>query len=295
MAENRRGVKGWYIDKDSQYRWIYHKYRRHVLSVKTRFQQVELIDTYLFGRMVILDDKIQSTEKDEFIYHEALVHPAMIAHPGPRNVLIIGGGEGATLREVLRHNTVSRVTMIDIDEEFVGICRKYLKKWHRGSFDDRRVDLVFADASEYLKGSGAQFDVIITDVSDPVAKGPAMPIYMKKFYLMAKKALMPGGIFVTHANAISCIWGKDISSAIFRTIAGVFPRANLYSEYVPSFGSLWSFVIGSLRYRPERLSVSAAENRIRRRNLGDLFYYDAEVHRRLFRLPKCLRTSHGSR
>jgi spermidine synthase len=249
---------------------------------------VEFIDTCLFGRMVVLDDKIQSTEKDEFIYHEALVHPAMITHPEPRSVLIIGGGEGATLREVLRHDTVSRVTMVDIDEEFVSLCRKHLKKWHKGSFHDKRVELVFGDASEYLKERRAQFDVIITDVSDPVDKGPAMPIYMKKFYLMAKKALLPDGLFVTHANAISCISGKNIASRIFRTVGGVFPQANLYYEYIPSYGTLWSFVIGSLKYSPEAVSVDAAEKRIRRRNLRDLLYYDPEVHRRLFRLSKCV-------
>jgi spermidine synthase len=118
-----------------------------------------------------------------------------------------------------------------------------------------------------------------------------MPVYMKKFYLTAKKALMPGGLFVTHASAISCISGRNISSGIFRKISGVFPLANLYSEYIPSFGSLWSFVIGSLKYSPERVSVRQAENRITEMGLKGLLYYDAELHRRLFRLPKCLKAT----
>jgi spermidine synthase len=279
----------WFLDKESEYRWIYHRVKKHVLSTKTRFQQVEIIDTYNLGRVVILDSKIQSAESDEFIYHEALVHPAMITHPKPENILILGGGEGATLREVLRHPVVKEVIMVDIDEEFVNICKNYLKKWHRGSFNDKRVKLIFADAKEYIKETKSKFDIIIADISDPVEKSPAQLLYTKEFYSSIKKALAPEGIFVTHATEVYYNFDKSIFTEIFRTLTEIFSIAEFYYEYVPSFSSLWAFIVGSLKYSPKKISSTAVSNRLKKRRLEDLLYYDGETHKRLFSLPKCLK------
>lgn len=279
----------WFIDKESEYRWIYHRVKKHVLSTKTRFQQVEIIDTYNLGRVVILDSKIQSAESDEFIYHEALVHPAMITHPKPENILILGGGEGATLREVLRHPAVKEVIMVDIDEEFVNICKNYLEKWHKGSFNDKRVKLIFADAQEYIKETKSKFDIIIADISDPVEKGPAKLLYTKEFYSSIKKALVPDGIFVTHATEVYYNFDKRIFAEIFRTLTEIFPVADLYYEYIPSFSSLWAFIVGSLKYSPKKISSTTASNRLKERKLKNLLYYGGETHKRLFSLPKCLK------
>ncbi|MEW6162893.1 MAG: polyamine aminopropyltransferase [Nitrospirota bacterium] len=279
----------WFIDKESEYRWIYHRVKEHVLSSRTRFQQVEIIDTYNFGRVVILDNRIQSAEADEFIYHEALVHPAMITHPAPESILILGGGEGATLREVLRHLTVKRVVMVDIDEEFVNLCKKRLEKWHMGSFNDERVELIFADAKEYIKKIKFKFDVIIVDISDPVEGGPAKTLYTKEFYSYIKRALMPDGIFVTHATEVHYISGRSLSIEIFRTLAEIFPIAEFYYEYIPSFSSLWAFTVGSLKYSSGEMSSTTIDNRLKKRGLTNLSYYDQETHKRLFYLPKCLK------
>jgi spermidine synthase len=282
-------LKNWFIDEDSQYRWIYHRVKKHILSTKTQFQHVEIIDTCEFGRVVILDNKIQSAEADEFIYHETLVHPAMITHPNPESVLILGGGEGATSREVFKHPSVRKVTMVDIDKEFVDLCKRYLKKWHKGSLNDSRIELIYDDAFEYIKNIKLKFDVIIADISDPVEKGPAISVYTKKFYSLIKKGLKIDGIFVTHATAMYYSPHKNISIRILKTLTEIFPKVDIYYEYIPSFGTLWTFITGSSTYSPKKISSALINKRIKERKLKNLLYYGAEAHERLFKLPKCIK------
>jgi spermidine synthase len=287
--KSRKINNKWFVDKESDYRWIYHRVKKRILSAKTEFQHVEVIDTYNLGRVVILDDKIQSAEADEFIYHEALVHPAVIVHPEPKSILILGGGEGATLREVFKHPTVKKVVMIDIDEEFVNLCKNYLEKWHKGSFNNKKLELIFADARLYIKKIRSKFDVVIADISDPVEEGPARLLYTKEFYSLIKRILRPDGIFVTHATEVHYTPKKGLSSKIFKTLAQFFPKVEFYYEYIPSFSSLWAFTIGSLKYSPREISSTMVGKRLKERKLGNLLYYDEETHKRLFYLPKCIR------
>jgi len=296
MGKKELRINGeWFIDKDTEYKWVLHRIKKHLLSTKTRFQCVEFIDTYNFGRVVVLDNKIQSAEKDEFIYHEALVHPSMITHPHPKKILILGGGEGATLREVLKHPSVKKVVMVDIDEEFVSLCKNNLEKWHGGSFDDERVELLFTDAKEYVKETKSQFDVIIADISDPVEGGPSQMIYTKEFYSYIKRALEPDGIFVTHATEAHYIPVKSIYADIFRIISEIFPVSVFYDEFIPSFSCLWGFATASLKYSPRELSSAMVDERLKERGLGELSYYDQETHERLFHIPKCLRKLLGEK
>lgn len=281
----------WLIDKDNRDRWIYHRIKKTVLSAQTKFQRVEFIDTYDLGRVVVLDDKIQSADVDEFIYHEALVHPAMVVHPNPKTVLILGGGEGATLREVLKHKSVEKVVMVDIDEKFVHLCQKYLKCWHQGSFNDKRVELIFADAKEYINNTMSRFDIVIADISDPLDKGPARDLYTKDFYSAVRNILCTDGLFATHATEVFYASTKGLFVRIIRTLAGIFPFTDFYYEYIPSFSSLWGFVVASLRHCPRKLSPRIVEKRLKKRKLNSLSYYDTETHKRLFPLPKFLRQS----
>lgn len=282
-------LKDWFIDRDSDYRFVYNKFKKHVCSQKTQFQQVDIIDTQNLGRVVILDRKVQSAESDEFIYHEALVHPAMITHPNPKSVLILGGGEGATLREVLKHETVQTVVMVDIDEEFVHLCKKYLRKWHRGAFNNKKVDLLFLDAMQYMKKTECTFDIIIADISDPIEEGPALKIYTKNFYTLVKKMLAPTGIFVTHATEVHYACYKKTADKILNMLHGIFPGVKLYFEYIPSFICLWGFALSSLRYNPEKISSKTIERRLQERRIRNLRYYNAEIHKRMFSLPACLK------
>lgn len=275
----------WFIDKDSKNRWIYHRVKDCILSKKTKYQHVKILETYEFGTVVVLDKKIQSSERDEFIYHEALVHPAMILHPKPENILILGGGEGATLREVLKHITVSKVDMVDIDKEFVDLCKKHLKKWHKKSFNDKKVNLIFDDAMEYVKRVRDTYDVIIADISDPVEGGPAKMIYTKKFYSYIKKALKADGLFVTHATNVSET-GTTISFKLFNILSEIFAKAVFYYEYIPSFATQWAFIIGSTKYDPHTISFRVINKRIIERELSNLIYYDTDAHKRIFCIPR---------
>ncbi len=276
----------WFIDKENKYKWIYHRIKRHILSKKTKYQYVEIFDTYSFGRVVVLDKKIQSAEADEFIYHEILVHPAMITHPEPKDILILGGGEGATTKEVLKHPSVKKVVMVDIDEEFVNLCKKYLGKWHQGSFNNNKVEVIFNDAKDYIKKTDNVFDVIIADISDPVEEGPAQMLYTKNFYYSLKRRLRSDGLFVTHATELSYILNKSISLDVFKNISQIFPISNFYYDFIPSFGTPWAFTIGSMKYNPEKISPQVICKRLINRNLNNLSYYDQETHKRLFALPK---------
>ena len=161
-------------------------------SGKSKYQVIEVLENECFGRCLVLDGKTQSAQFDEFIYHQSLVQPTMVAHPKPEKVFIGGGGEGATAREVLRHNTVKQVTMVDLDQEVVEICQKYLPEHHQGAFDDSRLILKFDDAYEYLKNIEEQFDVIVLDLSDPMDNGPSYLLYTIGFYSMIRDRLAPG-------------------------------------------------------------------------------------------------------
>ena len=279
----------WFIDKNSPYHWIYHRVKKHVVSVITPFQKVDIVDTHEFGRMVILDGQIQSAESDEFIYHEILVHPAMITHPKPEQILILGAGEGATLREVLKHSTVKKVIMIDIDREFVDLCKKHLRKWHKGSFRNEKVELIYADAISYLRNTGNRFDAIIADISDPTDRGPAHSVYTSKFYTLIKKVLMPDGIFVTNATAAYFVPHRNHSAQIMKKIVKVFSTVDPYYEYIPSFGSLWAYAIGSFRYSAGLISSGVIGRRLMQRKIEKLLYYNSETHERLFVMPPCMK------
>src|SRR5512146_423373 len=167
----------WFFDYLTPEEGHIHGIKTTLYSKKTAFQQMEIMDTGSYGRCLVLDQKMQSSEVDEFIYHEILVHPAMLMHPNPKRVFIVGGGEGATLREVLRHKSVEYCMMVDIDQEVVEKSKELLPEWHQGAFDDPRTDLRFMDARKYLEETTDSYDAIIIDISEPVEEGPAYLLF----------------------------------------------------------------------------------------------------------------------
>ena len=262
---------------------------RVIYTGKTAFQSVTIQDTACFGRSLVLDDKTQSTELDEFVYHESLVQPCMIAHPGPRRVFVAGGGEGATIREVLAHRAVERVVMVDIDREVVELCRRYLPGFHRGSFDDPRLELHHRDALEYLETTTETFDVAIIDVPDPLEGGPAYLLYTREFYRLLKDRLEPQGVLVAQAGPTGPAFYEQCFSAVANTMGAVFPRVSAYEAFVPSFGSTWGFVLGSLGPEPAALSPEEVDGLIADRVTGELRHYDGVTHAGMFAIPKYLR------
>ena len=258
---------------------------------RTAYQDVVVQTGAAFGRSLVLDGKTQSTEVDEFAYHEGLVHPAMTSHPAPRAVFVAGGGEGATIREALRHNTVERALMADIDSRVVALCREHLPNHHRGAFDDPRVELIHADAYAYLEQTDERFDVAIIDVPDPLEAGPAYRLFTREFYEILKARLNPGGIMAAQAGPTGPAFYQQCFSAVANTVSAVFPVVVLTETFVPSFGSTWGFVIGSLAPDPGAMSAERADAVIAERVKGELRCFDGITLRGMSSVPKYLRRS----
>jgi len=212
----------------------------------------------------------------------------MLTHPRPERVFIAGGGEGATLREVLAHKTVKKAVMVDIDEEVVSLCRRFLPSWHQNAFDDPRDELHFADAREYLKESSNKFDVIIIDLADPLEQGPARLLYTQEFYQLVAQKLGPTGIMSVQAEPAE--WKNlDNFTAIVNTLRNVFSIVRPYQVHVPSFFGLWGFVTASQSLDPAKLTPEEIDAGIRTRISKKLKSYDGLTHQAMFTIPKHIR------
>ena len=278
----------WFAESVSPDLAVLARLRAVLFSGATAYQKVEVLDSCVFGRSLVLDGKTQSTETDEFVYHESLVHPVMLCHPEPKSVFIGGGGEGGTLREALTHHSVESVTMIDLDAEVVELCRTHLPSHHQGSFDDPRVTLRHEDARGYLDSPGGGFDVIILDLVDPLEEGTAYLLYTDEFYRIAKARLNPGGVLVTQSGPAGLPNHRECFTTIYHTLSGVFTHTAAAQVHVPAFQTLWGFTLASdapLLSTPEDGLDAAIAKRIAK----ELRHYDAETHRGMFALPKYLR------
>jgi thermospermine synthase len=210
-------------------------------SGKSQFQSVELISSGPFGKVLLLDGKAQSAEADEFVYHELLVHPAMLLHPNPETVFIAGGGEGATAREVLRHKSVKKVVMVDIDKVVTDFCEQHLAA-NKQAFADPRLELINDDAKAQLEQSDCKYDVIIGDLADPVYGGPCYQLYTQEFYeTVVKEKLNPGGIFVTQSGPAGVLSCTEVFTSIHATLRAVFGPAVAYTQHVPSYCDEWGW------------------------------------------------------
>lgn len=255
---------------------------------ETEFQSVQVIDTPGFGKCLILDGKIQCSEYDEFIYHEALVHPAMLTHPEPKAVFIAGGGEGATLREVLAHDTVEKAVMVDIDKEVVDICKEVLPFLSKGAFDDGRVELIHTDALKYLDETQEKFDVVIIDLTEPLEEGPSYLLYTREFYKDLKKKLKPQGLIALQSGSTSMVISLGFS-AVANTLRTAFSIVAPYQTEIPSFVGTWGFDVASQQLDPRELSAEEIDARISNRINKTPRFYDGNTHCGIFCLPKYLR------
>ena len=275
----------WFIESVYTDLNVMLKVREVFYSGSTAYQKVEVIDSELFGRSLVLDGKTQSTDRDEHIYHETLVHPAMLCHPDPKQVFIGGGGEGGTLREVLCHNSVEMATMVDLDSEVVALCRQYLPNHHLGSFDDPRTNLIHEDARAYLQNTPDLYDVIILDLVDPLEGGTAALLYTQEFYALAKARLNSGGVLVTQSGPAGLLSFKECFTTIFNTLGTLFDHIKAVQVHVPAFQTLWGFTIVSDTAFPE-VSEDAAESELARRLSKMLKYLDGVSYSNMHSLLK---------
>lgn len=264
-------------------------------SGRTSFQTLHLIDTPHFGKCLLIDNITQSSESDEKVYHESMVHPAMLSHPCPKKVFIGGGGEGATLREVLRHKTVELCVMCDIDEKAVKLNEEILPSWSDGAFKSDRARVVFDDCVKYLDKCGEKFDVIIMDICDPLEGGPGWKCYTKEMIAKWKTDnLTDGGVFVTQSTAVNVNLILGTFSVINNTLTKTFSNVSPYVVDVPAFAAPWGYNLCSdsqivSKTTDRNVIDKALKERLGQEAVDKLQHYDGESHTHMFNLPKFAR------
>lgn len=249
--------------------------KKTIYSEKTDFQQIDIVETEYFGKMMVLDGVIQTTAFDEFIYHEMIVHVPMFAHPNPKKVLVIGGGDGGSVREITKHKGVEKVDWVDIDGRVIEACKTYLPEWNHMIQGNPVVEVKIMDGLAHMKESQGHYDVIVVDCSDPV--GPGELLFQYDFYKDIYGALKEDGLFVQQTE--SPFYHRDLIRGIQKDVGSLYPITKLYTANIPTYPSgLHCFTIGSKKYDPSMATVRIPDFETR--------CYTPETHAASFVLPK---------
>lgn len=272
----------WYTEKQTENFGITMKINKTLHTEQTEFQYLEMAETAEWGNMLFLDGMVMTSEKDEFVYHEMVAHVPLFTHPNPENVLVVGGGDGGVIREILKHPSVKKATLVDIDGKVIEYSKKFLPSIASG-LEDSRVEVIVGDGFMHIAESDNEFDVIMVDSTEPV--GPAVNLFSKGFYAGISKALKEDGIFVAQSDNP---WFKaDLIKQVQSDVGEIFPITKLYLANIPTYPSgLWAFTIGSKKYNP--LEVPAE-----RFHEIDTKYYTPELHNAAFVLPKFVKDLTG--
>lgn len=278
----------WYVEKQSEFEAHMHGITKTIYSGNTKYQNIGIVESPLYGKILVLDGDTQSSQLDEFIYHESLVHPALILHDNPGDILVLGGGEGATIREILAHKTVRKVTMIDIDKDVVELSKKYLPEWSHGAFDSPKTELIFMDARKFVEDTDQTYDVIISDLTEPLPDSPSHKLFTKEFFEIIKSRLRQGGVFVLQASKGDYHY-LNLHTIIHKTLKSAFKETYSFAARVPAFDTVWAFVLSSDTYNPLCLTKEEIDERLEDRVEKNLRFYDGITHFHIFNLPKYYR------
>lgn len=252
-----------------------------LFEIKTEHQHLQIMDTPFMGRVMLLDGVVQTTEKDEFIYHEMMVHVPLFAHPSPKKVLIIGGGDGGILREVVKHKNIEQITQVEIDVSVIEMCKEYFPKHSQGAFDDPRVNIIIADGKEFVAQCTEQFDVIISDSTDPI--GPGEVLFSQDFYALEKRCLAAGGIVVAQ-NGVPFMQPQEVTNTYQRLIP-LYQDVHFYTAAVPTYiGGLMALAWASDDPSLRQQSTAQLQTRIEKAGFSTRCY-NADVHQAAFALP----------
>jgi len=271
-------MHNWFIEELEMNigRSVQIRYKNILESVKSDFQQIDVYDTLPFGKMLVHDEVIMLTEFDEAHYHEMIAHVAMNSHPNPENVLVIGGGDGGTLREALKHPEVKAGHLCEIDDKVVEVCKRQFPNLSC-SFDDPRAELFFEDGAEFIKKRKNFYQIILVDSSDPI--GPAEVLFKEEFYKSMRDALTDDGIIVTQSESFQ--YHREVIKNIATFSRKLFPIYHYYYTMVPTYPSgIIGFSYCSKKYDPLK---DFREEKVAQ--LKDLKYYSKEIHRSAFTLP----------
>jgi spermidine synthase len=268
-------VELWFTEKQTEHFGITVRITATLVHEQTEYQDLAIIDTVEFGRMLVLDGMVMTTVKDEFVYHEMMAHPALVTHPSPKRVLVVGGGDGGVIREVLKHPQVEKAVLVEIDGKVIEYCKKYLPEI-AGELDNPRVDVIVGDGYRHIREHKNEYDVIMVDSTEPV--GPAVHLFERGFYQGIYDALKEGGIFVAQTDNP---WFKgDLLQKVGRDIREIFPVVRVYHANIPTYPSgMWTFTMGSKQRDPLHVSEPDIPELATK-------YYSPRLHKAAFVLPK---------
>jgi spermidine synthase len=258
---------------------------RALESFRSPYQAVEVHDSAPFGRLFRLDGHFMTSERDEFFYHENLVHMPGLTHGRPERALVIGGGDGGSAEELLKYPSMRSVTLCEIDATVVDVSRRYLHRVHRGALDDARVDVRIGDGFAFVGSSAECYDLIVLDLTDP--GGPSTPLYTAEFYRACASRLAPGGAMTLHI-ASPVAHPDRIRDGLAR-LRAAFPVVTPYLVSIPLYGGLWMMACASATLDPRSLSAQDADARIAALRIRDLQYYNGDVHCAALALPNFVR------
>jgi spermidine synthase len=251
---------------------------RLVETIDSPYQRIDVWDTPMLGTLFTLDGRPMTSVGDEFIYHECMVHPAALAHPAPRRVLILGGGDGGAARQWLKHPGVERIVVAELDATVVAMARQHLGDVHRGALDDPRVDIAIGDAALFVRLTDERFDAVVFDLTPP--DSPASALYTRAFYETLRTRLMPGATLSIHLG--SPIFHRSRVIALRDDLRATFRHVAMMHAYVPLYGSPWLMAVASDALDAGALPSEMAAARAAERRIAGLEYYDASRHAALF-------------
>lgn len=258
---------------------------RRLETRQTPYQRLEVLETRQFGKALRLDGAFMTSEGEEFFYHEALIHPAAIAHPQPQQALIVGGGDGGAAEELLKHPSLERVVVAELDGEVVEVAKRHFATIHRHVFAEPRLELRLGDGRAFVQTTAERFDLLYLDLTDP--ETPADPLYSAEFFAEVRRVLAVGGMLVAHLG--SPVFHAKRVRDIVGDLRKVFAVVRCYGLYIPLYGAYWGFAVASQTADPTRIEVAAVAARLAERHIGELQYYNADIHSALFALPNYYR------
>lgn len=272
--QQKKDLDLWFTERQTKDMKISVRVKKTLHQELTPFQSLAVLDTEQFGRMLTLDNIIQTTVKDEFVYHEMITHVALNTHAAPKKVLVIGGGDGGAVREIIKHQCVGKAVHCEIDGAVIEASRRFLPEISC-AMDDPRVEIIVDDGIKHVQENKNTYDVIMVDSPDPI--GPAVGLFSVSFYKDIFASLKEDGIFV--AQTESPFFNRDLIPGLYRDISGIFPVTRLFLAVVPTYpGGLWTFTMGSKKYDPLEVDISGIPQL-------DTKYYSPDMHRACFVLP----------
>lgn len=281
----------WYNEIHTENAKFSIKVDKHVYSAQSKYQRIDIFDSPEFGRFLTLDGFIMLTEKDEFIYHEMITHVPMAVHPDPKNILVIGAGDGGVIRELARYSCIENIDLVEIDEMVVEVCKEYLPKT-ACCFDDPRLTIYYQDGLKFIRDCDDKYDIIIVDSTDPF--GPGEGLFTKEFYGNCSKALEADGIMVNQHESAFYENDANAMKRAHSRIVKSFPISRVYQAHIPTYPSgHWLFGFASKKYHPVRdlLAYQWSQYNI------NTNYYNTNLHKGSFYLPnyveKILRECEG--